>query len=85
MRKRYNFTDARLNPYATRLTRRITIRLDEDTLAYFKKLAEDSEIQYQTLINLYLRECARTRKKPAMRWRTESKGCRNPSAAISRN
>lgn len=68
MRKRHDFSNARPNPYAKRLKRQITIRLDEDTLAYFKKLAEDSEIPYQTLINLYLRECARTRKKPAMKW-----------------
>jgi uncharacterized protein (DUF4415 family) len=68
MRKRYDFSNAKPNPYAKRLKRQITIRLDEDTLAYFKKLAEDAEIPYQTLINLYLRECARTRKKPAMKW-----------------
>jgi uncharacterized protein (DUF4415 family) len=68
MRKRYEFSNAKPNPYAKRLKRQITIRLDEDTLAYFKKLAEDAEIPYQTLINLYLRECARTRKKPAMKW-----------------
>ena len=68
MRKRYDFSNAKPNPYAKRLKRQITIRLDEDTLAYFKKLAADAEIPYQTLINLYLRECARTRKKPAMKW-----------------
>jgi uncharacterized protein (DUF4415 family) len=68
MRKRYDLSNAKPNPYAKRLKRQITIRLDEDTLAYFKKLAEDAEIPYQTLINLYLRECARTRKKPAMKW-----------------
>lgn len=68
MRKRYDFSNAKPNPYAKRLKRQITIRLDEDTLAYFKNLAEDAEIPYQTLINLYLRECARTRKKPAMKW-----------------
>jgi len=68
MRKRYDFSNAKPNPYAKRLKRQITIRLDEDTLTYFKKLAEDAEIPYQTLINLYLRECARTRKKPAMKW-----------------
>ena len=69
MRKRYDFSNAKPNPYAKRLKRQITIRLDEDTLAYFKKLAEDAEIPYQTLINLYLRECTRTRKKPAMKWK----------------
>ena len=69
MRKKYNFSKARPNPYAKRLKRQITIRLDEETLAYFKRLAEDAEIPYQTLINFYLRECARARKRPSMRWK----------------
>ncbi len=68
MRKRCDFSNAKPNPYAKRLDREITIRLDEDTLAYFKKLAEDAEIPYQTLIDLHLRECARARKEPAMKW-----------------
>ena len=51
------------------LKKQITIRLDEETLDYFKELAEDTEIPYQTLINLYLRECAKTKKKPGLKWR----------------
>ena len=69
MRKSYDFSKARRSPYARRLKRQITIRLDEDTLAYFKHLAEEAEIPYQTLINFYLRECARTKKRPSMRWK----------------
>ena len=69
MRKSYDFSKGKRNPYARRLKRQITIRLDEGTLAYFKKLAEETEIPYQTLINLYLGECARSKKKPSMRWR----------------
>ena len=69
MRKKYDFSKAKRNPYAKRLKKQITIRLDEDTLDYFKDLAEDTEIPYQTLINLYLRECAKTKKKPGLKWR----------------
>jgi uncharacterized protein (DUF4415 family) len=69
VRKRYDFSNAKPNPYAKRLKKQITIRLDDDTLAYFKQLAEDAEIPYQTLINFYLRECARTKKRPSMRWK----------------
>ncbi len=69
MRKRYDFTKARRNPYASRLKKQLTIRLDEDTLAYFRELAEETGIAYQTLINLYLRECAQERKRPSMRWK----------------
>ena len=70
MRKKYDFSKARRNPYAKRLKKQITIRLDEETLEYFRGLAEETEIPYQTLINLYLGECARTGKRPSMRWRS---------------
>ncbi len=68
MRKEYDFTHARPNPYAKRLKRPVTIRLETPTIEYFKALAEETGIGYQTLINLYLRDCARTRRKPALRW-----------------
>lgn len=69
MRKSYDFSKARKNPYARQLKKQITIRLDEDTLAYFKDLATEAEIPYQTLINFYLRDCARAKKRPSMRWK----------------
>jgi len=69
MRKEYDFSRARPNPYAKRLKRPVTIRLDEETIAYFKALADESEIPYQTLINLYLRDCAEQRRKPGLSWR----------------
>ena len=70
MRDKYDFSKGKRNPYAKRLKKQITIRLDEETLEYFKDLAEDTEIPYQTLINLYLRECAKTKKKPGLKWKT---------------
>ena len=69
MKKEYDFSKAKRNPYASRLKRQITIRLDEPTIAYFKDLAEETGIPYQTLINLYLRECAASRKKLSLKWR----------------
>jgi uncharacterized protein (DUF4415 family) len=73
MRKSYDFSKARPNPYAKRLKKQVTIRLDEETVEYFKSLAEGMSIPYQTLINLYLRECAATRKRLRLEWteRTE--------------
>ncbi len=68
MRKKYDFSKARRNPYASRLKKQLTIRLDEDTLTYFRELAEETGIPYQTLINLYLRECAQEKKRPSLRW-----------------
>ena len=68
MRKHYDFSKGRRNPYPARLKRQITIRLDDETVRYFKGLSRESGIPYQTLINLYLRDCASTRKRLAMRW-----------------
>ena len=69
MRTEYDFSRAKRNPYARRLKRQITIRLDDATISYFKQLAEETGIAYQTLINLYLRDCAASRRKLSMRWK----------------
>ncbi len=74
MRKHYDFSSARKNPYAKRLKKQVTIRLDEETVAYFRELAAQMGIGYQTLMNLYLRDCAVARKRPSLRWSSESEG-----------
>lgn len=71
MRAEYDFSKAKKNPYAKRLKRRVTIRLDGPTVDYFKQLAEESGIPYQTLINLYLRDCVETKKELKMQWRPD--------------
>lgn len=68
MRDEYDFSDAKRNPYARRVKRQVTIRLDESTIRYFKELAEETGIPYQTLINLYLRDCASSGRKLALEW-----------------
>jgi predicted DNA binding CopG/RHH family protein len=74
MRKECAFSKARRNPYAKRLKRSVTIRLDAAALKYFKDLAGESGIPYQTLINLYLRDCATSGRKLAMEWRPSRQG-----------
>ena len=69
MRAEYDFSSARRNPYARRLKKRVTIRLDAPTVDYFKALAEETGIPYQTLINLYLRDCAESKRELDMAWR----------------
>jgi uncharacterized protein (DUF4415 family) len=68
MRKEYDFSTARKNPYAAQLKKQITIRLDEESINYFKAVSEEVGIPYQSLINLYLRECAATQKKLNLSW-----------------
>jgi len=70
MKKEYDFSKARKNPYANRLKRQVTIRLDEKTIHYFKAISEECGIPYQTLINLYLRDCAATGKRLALNWKS---------------
>jgi predicted DNA binding CopG/RHH family protein len=70
MKKNYDFSNARRNPYASRLKRQVTIRLDDQTIAYFKKLSSECGIPYQTLINLYLRDCAASGKRLEMNWKS---------------
>ena len=65
MRSEYDFSKlkSRKNPFAQRLKKQVTIRLGQDIIDYFKSLAQESDIPYQMLINLYLRECAQSHKK----------------------
>ena len=74
MRAEYDFSKARKNPYAKRLKKRVTIRLDAPTVDYFKELAEESGIPYQTLINLYLRDCAASKRELNLEWRRATTG-----------
>jgi len=70
MRSHYDFSEmkARKNPYAKLLKQSVTIRLDRDTVEHFKTLAEQTGLPYQSLINLYLRDCVVHRKRLSMRW-----------------
>ena len=68
MKKEYDFSNARPNPYAKKLKRQITINLDSETIDYFKEQAADSGIPYQTLINLYLADCVRNKWQLNMSW-----------------
>ena len=70
MRAHYDFSTlkGRKNPYLKYLKQPVTIRLDRAAVAYFKSQAEKTGIPYQSLINLYLRDCAAHRRKIKMNW-----------------
>lgn len=70
MRAHYDFSKmkGKKNPYIKYLKQPVTMRLDKDSIEYFKALSEESGIPYQTLINLYLRECAANGKKLDLSW-----------------
>ena len=68
MRKSYDFSKSVPNPYAHMLKKQITIRLDEDTISYLKGMADEKGISYQSLINLYLRDCAQSHRDLQLQW-----------------
>ena len=71
MREEYDIKNLnpRKNPYSNRLKKQITINIDNDTVDYFKGLSENSGIPYQTLINLYLADCAKNKKQLQIAWK----------------
>ena len=69
MLEEFDFSKARKNPYAAELSKKITIRLDEDSIGYFKGISEQVGIPYQSLINLYLRDCAAHHRKLDLSWK----------------
>lgn len=68
MKAEYNFTSGKKNPYVKKLKKQITINIDSDTIEYFKEQSKSSGIPYQTLINLYLSDCATHKKQIQTSW-----------------
>jgi predicted DNA binding CopG/RHH family protein len=59
---------SRKNPYASKLKKSVTMRLSEDVVAYFKNMADEANLPYQSLINLYLRDCLANNRKVQINW-----------------
>jgi len=72
MRKEYSFSKSRKNPYVRRLKKQITIRLGAEVIDYFKSMAKHLDVPYQNLIDLYLRDCAESKRKCTVRWRSQT-------------
>ena len=71
MRDEYDFSRSVKNPYLARPKKQVTIRLDAEVIDWFKALAEEKGIPYQSLINLYLRDCAESARKLELNWVAE--------------
>ena len=68
MREEYDFSNSIKNPYAKKVKKQISIRIETNTIDYFKNLAKETGITYQNLINSYLTECAHKDIKPELKW-----------------
>ena len=68
MKKEYDFSDSVRNPYAKHMKKQVTLRLNKDAIEYFKAMANETGIPYQSLFNLYLTECAHSGKKLTLKW-----------------
>jgi len=69
MRENYDFSKAVKNPYTDKLKQKISIRLDQETIEYFKELADETGVKYKQVICLYLADCAKSHKKIAISWK----------------
>lgn len=69
MKNEYDFSKAKKNPYTKVLKKQVTINLSEEVLDYFKDLSNETSIPYQTLINFYLLECVKNKKKIDISWK----------------
>jgi uncharacterized protein (DUF4415 family) len=85
MRTEYDFAAmaAQKNPYVRLLKQPVTIRLDRETVAYFKSMAGQTGLPYQQLINLYLRDCAIRHRHVHVSWETPRRA-RNPARRAAR-
>lgn len=72
MKKEYDFSKAIKNPYIKRLKKSVTIRLDDEVIFYFKNLANEKGVPYQSLINLYLKDCVESNREPSLSWQPTS-------------
>ena len=68
MREEYDFSAGIKNPYIKSQKTTVTIRLDKTTVDYFKRMSEEVNMPYQTLINAYLADCAAKQRKPVLMW-----------------
>ena len=68
MRDEYDFSNGVKNPYIKKLKKPVTIRLDDEVISYFKNLANEKGIPYQSLINLYLKDCVENHREPSLSW-----------------
>ena len=75
MKNEYDFArmKSRRNPYASKLKKPVTMRLSEDVIFYFKNMADENGVPYQSLINLYLRDCVAQHRKVDISWQAKSK------------
>jgi len=69
MKKEYNFSGSVANPYTKKLKKQISIRIENETVEYFKELSAKTGIPYQNLMNMFLRECAEKNMKPDIQWK----------------
>ena len=68
MKDNYDFSNSIKNPYIKKLKKQISIRINIDTIEYFKKLSNEVGIPYQKLMNLYLSDCVSKQVKPSLKW-----------------
>ena len=68
MKKEYDFSNSIKNPYVKKLKKQISIRVEKNTIEYFKQLSIELGIPYQNLMNMFLSDCANKKMRPKIHW-----------------
>ncbi len=68
MKKEYDFSKSKRNPYTKELKQQVTMLIDRETVSYFKELSTETGIRYQLLMNMFLRDCADAQLRPSLKW-----------------
>ncbi len=65
MREEYDIKalNPRKNPYAKKIKKPVTMNMSVTTIEYFKAMSDESGIPYQVLMNYYLDDCVKQKKK----------------------
>ena len=69
MKKEYDFANSIKNPYVKKLKKQISIRVEKETIEYFKQLSIELGIPYQNLMNMFLSDCANKNMRPNIQWK----------------
>lgn len=56
------------NPYPKMKKKAVGINLSPAVIDYFKSLSADNGVPYQHLIDLYLLDCVKSKKKLSLKW-----------------
>jgi len=70
MKKEYDFSKMKEvpNPYKGKVKKSVGINLSPEVIDYFKAMSDETDVAYQKLIDMYLLDCVKKKRKLNMKW-----------------